>query len=124
MTHPTNPSDPDALGHLSALLHETTDAGRPRATDKRHSKGYRTARENLNDLIDEGSLVEYGQLAVAAQRDRRDADTLRVDTATDGVITGTAMINAAIVGEQQAHTAVAIYDYSVLAGTQGFFLHE
>ena len=124
MTHPTNPSDPDALGHLSALLHETTDAGRPKATDKRHSKGYRTARENLNDLIDEGSLVEYGQLAVAAQRDRRDADTLRVDTATDGVITGTATINAAVVGEQQAHTAVAIYDYSVLAGTQGFFHHQ
>ena len=84
----------------------------PRRLTSVTAKDIEQARENLNDLIDEGSLVEYGQLAVAAQRDRRDADTLRVDTATDGVITGTATINAAVVGEQQAHTAVAYLQHS------------
>ena len=60
-------------------------------------------------------------MAVAAQRDRRDPASLRIDTAADGVITGTATINSQLCGSSHSNVALAIYDYSVLAGTQGFF---
>ncbi len=105
------------LEALQDRLARTLDEDRGEAAAKRHAKGYRTARENLADLIDEGSFIEYGQLAVAAQRNRRDYEDLQSSTAADGVITGVATING-----QRA--AVAIYDYAVLAGTQGFFHHK
>ena len=44
------------------------DASRPDAVAKRHALGLRTARENIADLCDAGSFVEYGALAFAAQR--------------------------------------------------------
>ena len=88
--HP--PDDPQA--ELSRLLEATRDRGRPEAVAARHAKGYRTARENLEDLCDPGSFVEYGQLAVAAQRQRRSLEDLRGSTPADGVITGLATINA------------------------------
>ena len=106
-----------ALAQLQARLEATSDAARAEQSEKRHASGYRTARENLADLVDPDSFVEYGQLAVAAQRGRRDADSLRRDTAADGVITG----RARILG---LPAAVAINDYSVLAGTQGYFHHH
>ena len=65
----------------------------PKRQPERHAKGYRTARENLADLVDADSFVEYGQLAVAAQRKRRDYEDLQISTAADGVITGVATIN-------------------------------
>ena len=74
-------------------------------------------------LVDPGSFVEYGELAVAAQRGRRDIDDLIANTPGDGVITGIATINAAVFGEDAARVAVVINDYSVLAGTQGFYHH-
>jgi acetyl-CoA carboxylase carboxyltransferase component len=100
------------------LRHERTlDAQRQAAADKRHAKGYRTARENLEDLVDADSFTEYGQLAVAAQRNRRDYEDLQSRTAADGVITGIGTVNG-------HRTAVIVYDYSVLAGTQGYFHHK
>ncbi|MEO0575737.1 MAG: carboxyl transferase domain-containing protein [Pseudomonadota bacterium] len=102
---------------LEQRLANTQDAIRHTAADKRHAKGYRTARENLVDLIDADSFNEYGQLAIAAQKNRRDTDELRTQTAADGVITGTATIDGIAV-------ALAIYDYAVLAGTQGYFHHQ
>ena len=103
---------------------KTYDEARTTARDKRHKHGYRTARENLNDLIDEGSFNEYGQLAVAAQRSRKTPEELQTQTAADGIITGTATINSELVGSDASHAAVVINDYSVLAGTQGYFHHH
>lgn len=122
---PYNPGKGDLakLQELQAQQAMTLDEQRPEAAAKRHSKGYRTARENLDDLVDTGSFVEYGQLAVAAQRGRRDLDDLRKNTPADGIITGLATINADRFGEQAAACAVIINDYSVLAGTQGFYHH-
>ncbi len=105
------------LAAAQQRLARTLDEERAAAAEKRHGKGYRTARENLADLVDEGSFTEYGQLAVAAQRNRRDYEDLQRSTAADGVITGVGTING-----QQA--ALAIYDYAVLAGTQGYFHHK
>jgi acetyl-CoA carboxylase carboxyltransferase component len=105
------------LAGLQQRIERTLDAERAAAADKRHSKGYRTARENLADLIDPDSFSEYGQLAVAAQRNRRDYEDLQTSTAADGVITGIANING-------KRAAVVIYDFAVLAGTQGYFHHK
>lgn len=102
----------------------TLDDYREKARDKRHARGYRTARENLADLVDEDSFQEYGQLAVAAQRSRRDYEDLQSSTAADGIITGTCTINADQLGAHQARAAVIVNDYAVLAGTQGFFHHK
>ena len=120
--------DGDALRpELAALrdrLAQTGDDARAADRDKRHGHGYRTARENLADLVDAGSFQEYGQLAVAAQRSRRDYEELQRRTAGDGIITGTARINGDLFGEAATRTAVIINDYAVLAGTQGFFHHR
>jgi methylmalonyl-CoA carboxyltransferase 12S subunit len=95
----------------------TEDAARPDAVERRHDRGGRTARENLADLVDPGSFVEYGRFAVAAQRQRRDLDDLIARTPADGLIAGTARI----AGQP---CAVLSYDYTVLAGTQGALGHR
>lgn len=119
--------DKEIRPELQALRERTAntlDDARDDARRKRHARGYRTARENVADLCDEGSFQEYGQLAVAAQRSRRDYPDLQTSTAADGVITGTCTINTDFVGPDRARAGVIVNDYSVLAGTQGFFHHR
>ena len=53
----------------------------------------RTARENIADLVDPDSFVEYGRFAIAAQRRRREIDDLIARTPADGLVAGTAQIN-------------------------------
>jgi acetyl-CoA carboxylase carboxyltransferase component len=101
----------------------TEDAARPDAVARRHDSGGRTARENLTDLVDEGSFVEYGRFAIAAQRGRRELDELIERTPADGLIAGTARINGELFGAGAA-AAVLSYDYTVLAGTQGALGHR
>ena len=93
------------------------DAHRADAREKRHLKGYRTARENLASLCNIETFQEYGQFAVAAQRQRQDYETLKTSAAADGIITGIGQINGQAV-------ALIVNDYSVMAGTQGFFHHQ
>ena len=95
------------------------DAARPEAVAKRHAKGRRTARENVANLVDAGSLVEFGGFAVAAQRGRKSEQELIDSTPADGLICGLATIGG---GAQRI--AVLAYDYTVLAGTQGFINHR
>ncbi|MEN0068629.1 MAG: carboxyl transferase domain-containing protein [Myxococcota bacterium] len=104
--------------------HQTQDVARPDAVAKRHARGGRTARENLAALVDPNSFVEYGALAVAAQRGRRSVDDLRAATPGDGVITGVASVNGDRFTPAQAKTVVVINDFTVLAGTQGYFHHK
>ena len=63
-------------------------------------------------------------MAVAAQRSRRDYEELQTETAADGIITGLCNINKEEVGEASSQAVVIINDFSVLAGTQGFFHHK
>lgn len=102
----------------------TTDAARPDAVTKRHAKGQRTARENVEDLIDEGSFMEYGSFAIAAQRKRRSVDDLIANTPADGLIGGIGTVNAESFSGDASRVVVASYDYTVLAGTQGFLNHR
>ena len=105
-------------------LSKTKDSVREKSTKKRKSLGLRTARENLDDLVDPGSFLEFGAFAVAAQRNRRDYEELQLETSADGILTGFCNINEDEVGEDNSHAAAIIYDYSVLAGSQGFFHHQ
>ena len=100
------------------------DSARSEAIAKRHARGQRTARENLADLIDEGTFVEYGGFGVAAQRGRRSEEDLVANTPADGLITGLATINSEMFGAENTNCAVVAYDYTVLAGTQGFINHR
>ena len=118
------PQSDGPLEKLNQQLHCSLDSGRQTAVNKRHAKGYRTARENLAQLCDTDSFVEYGQLAVAAQRDRISGEDLKVQTAADGVITGLATINSEQFGSAATQVAVIVNDYTVLAGTQGYFHHR
>jgi acetyl-CoA carboxylase carboxyltransferase component len=108
---------------IKARRTQTLDAGRPLAVEKRHSKGHRTARENLSALCDEKYFIEYGQFAVAAQRFARPYEELKSSTAADGVITGVGKINVGLVGQTNTPCTLVINDYTVLAGTQGYFHH-
>ncbi|HEV2813447.1 MAG TPA: carboxyl transferase domain-containing protein [Solirubrobacteraceae bacterium] len=107
-------SDLDELLERRAL---TQDAARPDAVEKRHAAGGRTARENVEDLVDPGSFVEYGRFAIAAQRQRRDVQDLVERTPADGLVAGTATVDGGA-------CAVLSYDYTVLAGTQGVLGHR
>ncbi|WP_433655378.1 carboxyl transferase domain-containing protein [Nocardia sp. CA-128927] len=99
------------------------DEARPTAVAKRHRLGRRTARENITDLVDADSFVEYGALAVAAQRLRRSPEDLIANTPADGLIGGVATINADRFGADHTRVVVMSYDYTVLAGTQGYRGH-
>jgi acetyl-CoA carboxylase carboxyltransferase component len=112
------------LEQLRARLHATTDAARPEAVARRRQAGQRTARENVADLVDEGSFVEYGGLAVAAQRQRHSVDELVRKSPADGIVCGVGTVNRGLVGEDRARAAVLAYDYTVFAGTQGAMGHK
>ena len=114
----------DPFGVFQRRINATLDTQRASSTRKRHDRGGRTARENLADLVEGAEINEYGQLAVAAQRTRRSLEQLQSDTAGDGVITAIAPVNQAAFKDQDCRTALIVNDYSVLAGTQGFFHHK
>ncbi|GAA4822336.1 carboxyl transferase domain-containing protein [Actinomycetospora corticicola] len=94
----------------------TADEARPAAVTRRRDAGRRTARENVADLCDEGTFVEYGAFAVAAQRKRRTLQDLRERTPADGIVTGIGAVDG-------RRVVVLAYDYTVLAGTQGVLSH-
>src|SRR3546814_3088748 len=64
------------LAELLERKRVTTDEARPDAVAKRRKAGRRTARENIADLCDDGSFVEYGGLLLAAQRQDRQSTRL------------------------------------------------
>jgi acetyl-CoA carboxylase carboxyltransferase component len=117
---PSQPRDADEPGDelesVRARHEQTLDHARPDAIAKRHDQGRRTARENLADLIDPGSFVEYGPLIFAAQEQRRSREELIARTPADGLVAGTATIDG-------VPAVVMSYDYTVLAGTQGMRNH-
>ncbi|ABE36241.1 D-ala D-ala ligase family protein [Paraburkholderia xenovorans LB400] len=118
--HDAAPGEPAARADLAENLRRhsiTLDEARPEAVASRHARHKRTARENVADLVDPGSFVEYGALVIAAQRRRRTVEDLELNTPADGLVAGFGTVN----GQQ---IAVLAYDYSVLAGTQGVQSHK
>ncbi|MBC7437182.1 MAG: biotin/lipoyl-binding protein [Bdellovibrionales bacterium] len=118
------PSIRDDLRLMRERHAPTQDVNRAAAVAKRHALGLRTARENIAALCDEGSFLEYGALAVAAQHSRRSAEDLALNTPADGMVTGIGTINGAQVGDPASRCVVMAYDATVLAGTQGMRNHQ
>lgn len=120
--------DPDHIrADLQAVIDRhafTLDANRPDAVARRRKTNQRTARENIDALVDPGTFIEYGALVIAAQRRRRSTEDLIANTPADGMITGVGAINGALFDEARTRAAVLAYDYTVLAGTQGHFNHK
>ncbi len=118
--NPTQAGPPPSRVDLDAVTArhaQTLDAARPDAVARRREQGRRTARENLADLVDPGSFVEYGPLMFAAQERRRPREELIARTPADGLVAGTATID-------RTPAIVMSYDYTVLAGTQGMRNHQ
>jgi acetyl-CoA carboxylase carboxyltransferase component/biotin carboxyl carrier protein len=119
------------LEHIRADLAEvlerhaiTRDERRPQAVAKRRKSGQRTVRENLAELLDDGSFSEYGALALAAQRRRRSLQELIEQSPADGLVAGIGTVNADLFGSQAARCMTIAYDYTVFAGTQGVMNHK
>src|SRR5436190_4139032 len=112
------------LAELIARHAITLDENRPASVERRRKTNQRTAREHVAHVVDEGSFVEYGSLAIAAQRRRRKVDDLIMNTPADGLISGFATVNAEKFGPEAARCMVISYDYTVLAGTQGHMNHK
>ncbi|MDD5524165.1 MAG: carboxyl transferase domain-containing protein [Smithella sp.] len=100
------------------------DENRPDAVAKRQKKNQRTARANVEDLCDAESFIEYGALAIAAQRGRRSEEDLISKTPADGMIAGVGPVNGSFFKDDKSRCMVMAYDYTVLAGTQGYFNHK
>ncbi len=100
------------------------DERRPEAVARRRQKNQRTARANVEDLCDPGRFIEYGALAISAQRQRRSLEDLIARTPADGLIAGVGTVNGSLFGDEKARCMVLAYDYTVLAGTQGHFNHK
>jgi len=125
------------LDHVRADLAEVRDrhargrdAARPAAVARRRATGQRTARENIEDLCDPDSFVEYAPLVIAAQRRRRSVEDLIESTPADGLVAGIGRVNGALFGsservpESKRRCIAMSYDYTVLAGTQGAQNHR
>ena len=112
------------LAEVLARQARARDAARPEAVARRRKTGQRTARENIDDLLDPGTFQEYGALAVAARRRRHSLEELIAQTPADGMIMGLGQVNGALFPEARSRVAVMAYDYTVLAGTQGAHNHD
>ncbi|HSL74320.1 MAG TPA: carboxyl transferase domain-containing protein [Ilumatobacteraceae bacterium] len=130
---PAAPTAGQPIGLERADLREVRDRHavglddqRPDAVARRRARGRRTARENIADLVDDGTFVEYGPLVIAAQRRRRPVDELIVATPADGMVGGIGDVNAALfdAGSRTTKCVAVSYDYTVLAGTQGTQNHR
>jgi len=100
----------------------TLDAARPEAVERRRKTNQRTARENVDDLVDGGTWVETGSLVLTPSTGLP-METVINKFATDGMVTGFGSTNGELFPEKETRVAVLAYDYSVLAGTQGPLNH-
>ncbi|MFO7963212.1 MAG: carboxyl transferase domain-containing protein [Desulfobacterales bacterium] len=112
------------LAELNARKAVTLDDARPEKVEKRRKRGQRTARKNIDDLCDPGTFIEYGSLAIAAQRLRRSVEDLIQNTPADGLVAGIGRVNGDLFPEEKARCIAMSYDYMVLAGTQGMQNHR
>ncbi len=118
--------DLDSVRPDLAEVHErhrvTLDEARPDAVAKRRKTDQRTARENIDDLCDEGSFIEYGQLALTPGSGLQRSEAIR-KFPTDGMVTGIGSVNGERFPGEASRCVVMAYDYTVLAGTQGVANH-
>lgn len=112
------------LAEVQARHEIGLDDARPDAVARRRKTGQRTVRENVEDLCDPDSFVEYGPIVIAAQRRRRELQDLIERTPADGMLAGIGTVNGHLFDEKTSQCIVMSYDYTVLAGTQGLQNHR
>ncbi len=94
---------------LTRRLDEAVHAGSERAIEKQHAKGKKTARERIEELLDEGSFIELDELA----RHRSTAFGMQQNRPYgDGVVTGYGTVD----GRQ---VCVFAQDFTVFGGSLG-----
>ena len=105
------------LDHIRGDLQEvndritaTLDAAQQDAVAAHHGVGRRTPRENLADLVDEGSFREFGPPAAGS--------------AAGGMVMGIGTVNADLVGEQHGRVAVVHSNAVMAAYTHGHYRQE
>jgi len=97
------------LADLQRRMDEAVHAGSARAVGKQHARGKMTARERIGLLLDEGSFVEFDELA----RHRSTAFAMEKNRPYgDGVVTGFGTVD----GRQ---VAVFAQDFTVFGGSLG-----
>ncbi|GAA4568079.1 acyl-CoA carboxylase subunit beta [Planotetraspora kaengkrachanensis] len=97
------------IADLERRLSEAAHAGSARAIEKQHAKGKMTARERLVSFLDEGSFVEFDELA------RHRSTSFGLDQERpygDGVVTGHGTVDGRPV-------AVFAQDFTVFGGSLG-----
>ncbi|MCK1268911.1 carbamoyl-phosphate synthase large subunit [Bradyrhizobium sp. 49] len=110
--------------HLHTL---TGDEARTKARAKRHASGKRTARENIEDLCDTDTFLEYGPLVVPSRQHSEtqlELEAKILKAAADGLVMGIGRVNGEFFGPDRSRCAVLSYDYTVVAGTQGNKGHD
>ena len=112
------------LAEVEARRAKGYDENRPEAVARRDKTNQRTARQNVEDLVDDGTFIEYGPMVIAARRRRTPLDELIDRTPADGLIGGIGEVNGSLFPEEDARCMVMSYDYTVLAGTQGKKNHQ
>jgi acetyl/propionyl-CoA carboxylase alpha subunit/acetyl-CoA carboxylase carboxyltransferase component len=100
------------------------DINRKDKIAKRLQQGKLSARQVIEQLVEPDSFREYGALVIAAQRQRRSIKELEELSPGDGLITGIGQIRSSTENEKLITVAIAIYDNSVFAGTQGYMGHR
>ncbi len=100
--------DPDHIrGDLEEMLDRKVrafDASHPDVVADWHAKGRRTARENIEALVDDDSFKEFGPL-VAGQT-------------AGGVVMGVGSVNGDRFGDEHSRVIVTAYDAMTPAGTR------
>jgi propionyl-CoA carboxylase beta chain len=97
------------VADLERRLEAAVHAGSERAIDKQHTRGKKTARERVLELLDEGSFVELDELA----RHRSTAFGMEANRPYgDGVVTGYGTVE----GRQ---VCVFAQDFTVFGGSLG-----
>ena len=94
---------------LKALMERQAlnlDHKRPDAVSRRRKTGQRTTRENIDQLVDPGTFIEYGGLTLAAQRARRSYEELLRISPADGMIAGIGSVNAHLFDEAKARVMI------------------
>ena len=97
------------LADLERRRYEATHAGSERAIEKQHSRGKKTARERVAMLLDEGSFVEFDELARHRSINFGQENNRPY---SDGVVTGYGTVDGRPV-------AVFSQDFTIFGGSLG-----
>src|SRR3984957_2728815 len=97
------------IADLERRRHEAVHGGSAAAVEKQHAKGKLTARERIALLLDEGSFVEFDELA---RHRAHDFGIQRNRPYGDGVVTGTGTVDG-------RPAAVYCHNFTVFGGSLG-----